>query len=66
MRKALVLELDHGVMDGKQVVKNKTFSNINEAAPDQDLYDVSEALMSLQEHSLLQVKKVETRALINN
>lgn len=65
LRKNLVVELDHGVKNGKQVIKNKTFSNINQSATDQKLHEAAEALMSLQEHTMLQVKKVETTAIIN-
>ena len=65
LRKSLVIELDHGLKNGKQVIKNKSFSNINEAASDQNLYEAAKALMSLQKYNILQVKKVDTNAIIN-
>lgn len=58
--KSLILEYDMGVVNGKQVIKNKSYSNIRETATDEGLFNTATTLSSLQERDLLSVKKRET------
>lgn len=57
--KALVLQLDGGIVDGKQRLINRTFSNVKETATDEKLKESAEILMGLQERDLLKVRKRE-------
>lgn len=61
----LRLELDAGLVDGKQKVKAKSFTQIDPAAGDQALYNTASLISELQERDLVFVKKVETTALFN-
>lgn len=56
---ALKLELDAGVVDGKQRVKAKTLNNIKNNAADDNLHGTALTLASLQSKALLKVKRVE-------
>lgn len=55
----LRLELDGGIVDGKQKVKTKSFTQIKTTAEDEALFDTATAIASLQEKDLLRVKRVE-------
>ncbi|MDR7857507.1 DUF1659 domain-containing protein [Tissierella sp.] len=61
----LKLELDGGIVAGKQKVDSKSFSQIKTTAVDEDLYNTATALSGLQEKNLLKVKKIETTDLIS-
>ena len=61
----LKLELDGGIVAGKQKVDSKSFSQIKTTAVDEDLYNTATAISGLQEKNLLKVKKVETTDLIS-
>lgn len=45
--------------NGKVVVKSKTYSKINPNATNDDIYAVAKAISSLQEHSLIEVQKID-------
>ena len=55
----LRLELDGGVINGKQKVNSKSFTQIKTTAEDQALFDTASAIAGLQEKDLLRVKRVE-------
>lgn len=61
---ALRLEFDGGVVNGKQKVHPKTFSQIKTTADDLNLHATAKAIAGLQEKSLLKVQRVETTTLI--
>jgi hypothetical protein len=61
----LKLELDGGIVAGKQKVDSKSFSQIKTTAVDEDLYNTAAAISGLQEKNLLKVKKIETTDLIS-
>ena len=56
----LRLEHDNGMVDGKQRVKAKTFSNIKPDANDDSLHAVGTAVNALSTKPVLKVKKVVT------
>ncbi len=62
-RLSLKLELDDGLVDGKQKVKSKTLNNIKVDALDANLHGTALALAGLQAKSLLKVKRIEETAL---
>lgn len=59
----LKLELDGGIVDGKQKVNSKSFSKIKNDAQNEDLHGTAVTMASLQERELVSVKKVETSEL---
>ena len=59
----LRLELDGGIVDGKQKVKGKSFTQIKTTAADEALLNTASVMASLQEKDLLKVKKVETTSI---
>ena len=61
---SLRLELDGGIVDGKQKIHPKSFTQIKTTAEDQDLYNAATAIAGLQDKSLLKVQRVETTTLI--
>lgn len=54
---SLRIKLDLGIVDGKTKVRSKTFSNLKHDATSQNVYDVSEGLMTLQEYDVLETIK---------
>ena len=58
-KKSLKLELDGGVVDGKQKIESKTCSNINLTATDENILSAGEILSGLQEKTLINVKRIE-------
>lgn len=52
LKTSLVLQFNMGVVNGKQVVKRKTFSRIKDNATDESLYIVATKLETLQERDL--------------
>ena len=56
---ALRLELDGGIVDGKQKIQSKVLNNVKTDAVDENLHATAVALVSLQSKSLLKVKRVE-------
>ena len=59
-KKELILELDGGVVNGKQKLVQKRFSNIVSNASDEKIYTVAIAIVGLQEKSLLKVNVRDT------
>ncbi len=60
---ALKLELDDGMVDGKQKTKSKTLNNIKVDAMDDNIHGTALALAGLQAKPLLKVKRVEETVL---
>ena len=60
----LQLRSNYGTIDGKEVIKAKTYSHLKPTAVDDDIYAVAEALASLQGPTIEEVLKVETSVLI--
>lgn len=60
----LQVRSNHGIVDGKEVIKSRTYSNLKETAADDDLYAVAEALSDLQVPAMEDVLKIETSLLI--
>lgn len=60
----LKLELDNGVVDGKQLVKSKNYNKVKTTATDEELYNTAVAIAGLQSRDLLKVKRIEEITLI--
>ena len=61
---SLKVKFDCGLNDnGKTIVKSRTYSNLKHNASSNDVYDVSNALASLQQHSLLEITKLDNTTL---
>lgn len=60
---ALRLELDGGVVDGKQRSISKVFNNVKTNAVDDNIHSAAMTLVGLQNKSLLKVKRVEETTL---
>ncbi|TFZ41448.1 DUF1659 domain-containing protein [Soehngenia longivitae] len=58
-KKSLKLELDGGVVDGKQKIDSKTYSNISLSATDENILSAGELISGLQEKALINVKRIE-------
>lgn len=61
----LKLELDNGIVDGKQKVLSKTFNKVKTDVTDEDLHGAAMVLVDLQNKDLLKVKRVDETSLIN-
>ncbi|MGL5711561.1 MAG: DUF1659 domain-containing protein [Paraclostridium sp.] len=60
----LKIKHDCGLDENRnKIIKTKSFGNVRTNAVNDDIYDVAEALSSLQEHMLVDVIKVETTLL---
>lgn len=62
-RTTLRLEFDGGMVDGKQKLIPKSFSQIKTTASDDELYNTATALANLQNKDLMKVKKIEVSSL---
>lgn len=60
----LQVRSNYGVVDGKEVIKSKTYSNLKETAANDDIYAVAESLASLQAPTMEEVIKIESTLLI--
>ena len=60
---SLRIKLDLGMVNGKTKVRSKTFSNVKHDADAQNVYDVAEALMALQEYTVLETAKIDNTTL---
>ncbi|MGL5711972.1 MAG: DUF1659 domain-containing protein [Paraclostridium sp.] len=49
--------------DGKSITKSRTYSNVKPTALPLDIYNVADALASLQKHSVLEVLKQDSTTL---
>lgn len=63
---SLKLELDGGIVDGKQKISHKSFSKIKTEAANEDLHGTATTMADLQEKELLAIKKIETSELTDN
>lgn len=61
----LKLELDNGLVDGKQKVQSKSFNKVKPEAADEDLHGTALALAELQDKDILKVKRIEETALVS-
>lgn len=59
----LKLELDGGIVAGKQKVTPKSFTQMKTNVTDENLYTVATTLAGLQEKDLMKVKRIETTTL---
>lgn len=62
-KSTLRLELDGGIVNGKQKVNLKSFAQIKTTAEDEALYNTASIISELQERDLLEVKKIETTSI---
>ena len=62
---ALKVKFDCGIdsQTGKQITKSRTYSNLKPAANKLDVYNVADALASLQKHSVLEVMMQDSTTL---
>ncbi|RDY25834.1 DUF1659 domain-containing protein [Romboutsia weinsteinii] len=60
---SLKIRLDLGMIDGKTKTRSKSYSYLKHNAPAQDTYDVGEAIMSLQEHTVMNIIKQDNTIL---
>lgn len=59
MDSRLQIQFDVGTDgDGRQITRTKTFSRIKSDVPDQDLYEMAGALVGLQSHTAIAIRKV--------
>lgn len=61
----LKLRFDCGLdgITGKTIVRSRTYSNIAPSASSDDLYQVGEAIASLQEFDLLEIARIDNSTL---
>ena len=60
----LSIKLDLGKNDqGKVIIKSKTFPNVKHSTSNDDLMQVASALVSLQEHSIQNVMRIDSTTL---
>jgi len=62
-RVILKLELDGGVVDGRQRVSSKSINNIKLDATDDAIHGTGAALTNLQNKDVLNIKKIEEMSL---
>lgn len=61
---SLKIKFDCGInLDGKSIIKTRTYSNVRADAASLDVYNVADALASLQKHSILDVIKQDNTTL---
>ena len=61
---SLKVKFDCGLNDnGKTVVKSRTYSNLKHNAAPVEVLNVAEALASLQQHSVLEISKIDNTTL---
>lgn len=61
---SLRIRLDCGPGDyGKRITKSRTYSNLKPTAAD-DVYNVADALVSLQENTVLDIAKIDNTSLL--
>ena len=64
-KRTMKLELDAGIVDGKQRISTKSYNNLKLDATDEGIYTCGEALSTLQEFPLMKLKKVEESVITN-
>ena len=66
IKSALTLKYKSGVdVNGKDIIKNKKFTNIKLTADNQGLYDVAAAMSPLMKYPLVEVLRSNDSSLIN-
>lgn len=60
---SLKIELDGGIVNGKQKINHKSFSKIKTDAANEDLHGTATTMAGLQERELVAIKKIETSEL---
>lgn len=60
----LRLELDNGIVDGRQRIIYKNFTKVKTSAQDEDLYATAAAIGGLQSKEVLGVKRLEEISLV--
>lgn len=61
----LQIRSHHGVVDGKDVIKSRTYSNVKPDADNEGIYAVAEAISGLQEMPMEEVILVESSLLVS-
>lgn len=56
----LKIEVDGGMVNGKQKLNSKSFSKIKTDAANEDLHGTATTMANLQERELVTVKRIET------
>ena len=55
----LQIQFDLGLgQNGRRITRTKTISGLKSDADDQDLYEVANALIDLQEHTVTSIRKI--------
>lgn len=61
---SLKMKFDCGLGDnGRTIVKSRTYSNLKPEAAALDVYNVADAMVSLQQHSILEIVKQDNTQL---
>lgn len=61
---SLRIRFDCGLDDNnKSIIKSRTYSNLKSSAPALDVYNVADALASLQQHNVLDISKQDSTSL---
>jgi hypothetical protein len=60
----LKITLDLGLVDGKTKTKVKSFASVRAAATGADVYEVADAIMALQQHSVINTVKQDNTSLM--
>ena len=61
---SLRIKFDCGLNDdGKSIIRSRTYSNLKPTAPALDVYNVADALASLQQHNVLDISKQDSTSL---
>ena len=61
---SLKMKFDCGLGDnGRTIVKSRTYSNLKPDAKALDIYNVADAMVSLQQHSILEIVKQDNTLL---
>lgn len=64
-KSTLKLELDNGMVDGRQKTTSKNFTKVKATAGDEQLHGTAVAIANLQSKDLLKVKRVEEISLVS-
>ena len=59
----LKFDLGKDELTGKTKVKSKTFSNVKHNASNEDVYEIAQALGSLQEYQVIEIAKIDNTTL---
>lgn len=60
---SLRVRLELPMVDGKSKTRTKSYSHLKHDALAQDVYDVGDAIMGLQQHSVLEIIKQDNTTL---